>query len=461
MEMNPMTQQQTMMNFNNQMNPMMEQMMLNPNIQQMIMNLMMNPNMQQNPMMQQMMMNQDTNYYEYKIIHNDPLKEKNLKRNEINLSLFFNGITNFEKKIYKNGNKILLNYYNLEKIEIYVDFDLKVKEIISMIFGCIFIPSSDFNIYKNYKRTKDDQNTQYITSFPQIFYKENENIFSKKTFYLEYKNKNLLELSNKTGIEIGLKNGDEILLKLDENYLNQLISLPLDGLYLNLNLNGIHLDFPTFDGELTEEFKKRLSYIFNDKINYESLPTLCILRNKCINKYDIRYRMTLSFYSNIIGGGIPIDFVDVSKGKIQNLEFSKSAPKWRKVQEGLNIFGICCNPQCKAYKKEVIFIPHLEEDKHIFNLNDNITNILCPICHLIIKIKTCGFWKCEYQFIGAKIEKGKLENFDSGPKETKDNEFEYFDPSGNGNVTWTKLIIYVIPKQKIKYNSNLKSAFSI
>ena len=461
MEMNPMMQQQMMMNFNNQMNPMMEQMMLNPNIQQMIMNLMMNPNMQQNPMMQQMMMNQDTNYYEYKIIHNEPLKEKNLKRNEINLSLFFNGITNFEKKIYKNGNKILLNYYNLEKIEIYVDFDLKVKEIISMIFGCIFFPS-DLYIYKNYKRTKDDQNTQYITSFPQIFYKDYSNIFSKKTFYLEYKNKNLLELSNKTGIEIGLKNGDEILLKLDENYLNQLISLPLDGLYLNLSLDKrIYLSFPTFDGELTEEFKKRLSYILNNKINYQSLPTPCILRNKRINKYDINGIFTLSFYSSIIGGEIPIDFVDVSKGKIQNLEFSKSAPKWRKVQEGLNIFGICCNPQCKAYKKEVIFIPHLEEDKHIFNLNDNITNILCPICHLIIKIKTCGFWKCEYQFIGAKIEKGKLENFDSGPKETKDNEFEYFDPSGNGNVTWTKLIIYVIPKQKIKYNSNLKSAFSI
>ena len=35
-----MMQQQMMMNFNNQMNPMMEQMMLNPNIQQMIMNLM-------------------------------------------------------------------------------------------------------------------------------------------------------------------------------------------------------------------------------------------------------------------------------------------------------------------------------------------------------------------------------------------------------------------------------------
>ena len=32
--------------------------------------------------------------------------------------------------------------------------------------------------------------------------------------------------------------------------------------------------------------------------------------------------------------------------------------------------------------------------------------------------------------------------------------FEYYDPSENGNATWTKLIIYIIPKQKIKYKSN-------
>ena len=154
------------------MNPMMQQMMNQMNMQT-------NPNM----------MNQDnitmmnTNYYEYKIIHKNPLDEQYLNKKQINLSLLFNGITNFNKKIYKNGNKILLNYYNLEKIEIYVDFELKVKEIISMIFGCIFEPSNISTIYKNYKRTKEDQNTQYIASFPQIFYKDQDNLY-KKTFYL-------------------------------------------------------------------------------------------------------------------------------------------------------------------------------------------------------------------------------------------------------------------------------------
>ena len=85
-----------------------------------------------------------------------------------------------------------------------------------------------------------------------------------------------------------------------------------------------------------------------------------------------------------------------------------------------------------------------------FNLNDNITYIQCPI----IKLKSCGFWKCEYQFIGQKIKDGRLIDFDSKPRETKDDVFEYYDPSENGNATWTKLIIYIIPKQKIKYKSN-------
>ena len=440
------------------MNPMMQQMMMNPMMQQMMnqMNMQTNPNM----------MNQDnitmmnTNYYEYKIIHKNPLDEQYLNKKQINLSLLFNGITNFNKKIYKNGNKILLNYYNLEKIEIYVDFDMKVKEIISLIFGCIFVPSKDFNISINYKRIKEDQNTQYIASFPLIFYKDAFNRISKKTIYLEYKNKNLLELSNKTGIEIGLKNGEEILLKLDDNYLAQLITLPLDGTYLELDVDGILLSFPTFDGELTEEFKKRLSYIFNDNIIYHSLPIPCILRNKFICKNENYGRISLPCYNNVNGGGVPIDFVDVSKGKIKELKFSRSAsaPEWRKVQKGLNIFGICDNPDCKAHKREVIFTPNPKNEKNIFifNLNDNIINIKCPICYSIIKLKTCGFWKCEYQFIGQKIEKGRLEDFNSIPKETKDNEFEYFNPSDNGNVTWTKLIIYAIPKQKIKYKLNLK-----
>ena len=232
-------------------------------------------------------------------------------------------------------------------------------------------------------------------------------------------------------------------------------SLPLDGTYLPISFSELcvnHFCFPTFDGESTEEFKKRLSNIFNSKINYSCLPYPSVLRNKYIRKNEIFSGVDLLFYGEIIGSGVPIDFTDIEKGKTKELKFNKKAPEWRKVKEGLNIFGICNNPECKAYQKEVAFIPHL--NNQTFNLNENITKILCPICMTIIKLKTCGFWKCEYQFKGKKIEKGKLIDFNSAPKETKDNEFEYYDPTENGNVIWTILIIFVIPKQKIKYKSS-------
>ena len=148
-----------------------------------------------------------------------------------------------------------------------------------------------------------------------------------------------------------------------------------------------------------------------------------------------------------------LDFVDVSSGKIKKLAFDNKAPAWRKVNKGLNIFGICNNSKCKAFKKEVVYPTELKE-KLIFNLNEGLLNIKCPICHKIIKPKTCGFWNCEYQFVGKKIQEGDLVEFDSKTKETKDDDFEYYDAFENGETQWMELIIYVLPKQEIKYEKN-------
>jgi len=387
---------------------------------------------------------------EYYIIkHKHPLNEKQLDRSQINLSLFFNGISNFgriiRRIIPKYGEKILINYYDLEKIEIYLDLDLNIKELISIIFGSIFFFCSNLRIYK---RTNSNQTTKWITDNP-IIYDSDDGLFSN-AFVLEYKNKNLNDLSNKTGKEVGLKTGEEILLKLNQNFKEQLISLPLDGSYITIILDNRRIaHFPTFEGEETEEIRKRINFC---------LPHLIFLNNELLSYKYFEKKIFSGRIINLIssvnlpGAGVPIDFTDLSKGKIKELKFGKNAPDWRKVQEGLNIFGICCNPKCIAYKKEVVFMPNLFD--HKFNLNDNITNIKCPICKTIIKLKTCGFWKCEYQFIGQKIENGILIDFDSKPKETKNNEFEYYDPSENGKATWTKLLIYIIPKQKIKYKSN-------
>ena len=232
------------------------QKMLKSNFEPNTMNMMLQ--MSQNLMLMNFNQNQMKGYIQnedyYKIIHQNPLSEKNLNKSQKNLSLFFNGITDFKKNIPKYGNKILINYYNLEKIELYLDLDLNIEKLISIIFGSIFFYSHTIKIYK---RTKNDQTTEWITMNPFEYYNISD-IFSPKTFFLEYKNKNLFDLSNKTGKEIGLKDGEEILLKLNKNFKDELVSLPLDGTYLPIKLDSFNLLFPTFDEESTEQVKKRL-----------------------------------------------------------------------------------------------------------------------------------------------------------------------------------------------------------
>ena len=153
------------------------------------------------------------------------------------------------------------------------------------------------------------------------------------------------------------------------------------------------------------------------------------------------------------GGLGMIDFVDVREKKVKSLKFTEKAPVWRKVTKGLNIFGLCNNSKCQAFKKEVIHRIFFKEQLK-FDLKKEVYNIKCPICYKIIKVKTCGFWQCEYQFCGKIIENGDIKDYESEPKETKNDEFEYFDPYKNGETEWAELIIYVLPKQKIKYRKN-------
>ena len=171
--------------------------------------------------------------------------------------------------------------------------------------------------------------------------------------------------------------------------------------------------------------------------------------NRTLADYGIQDGSEISLSRRLRGGGIPLNFVNVEKGVVQNLSFSSKAPEWRSVEKGLNLFGNCQNKECKAFKKEVIHkvgIPHKK-----FNIQENILNIKCPICDGLIVPKTCGFWDCEYQFEGDKIEDGKLKHINIKCKETQGDKFEYFNPFDNGSSLWTNLNIYVIEKQKLKY----------
>ena len=175
--------------------------------------------------------------------------------------------------------------------------------------------------------------------------------------------------------------------------------------FLKLNL------YIKFKNELLGIFKmsskgmcyKKLKKLFNNK-NYANT-------NGILSDDDVPNSLNFIPLKEVIGRGGDcfggLMFIDPSHSNIKQLSLSKEGPKWRVISEGLNIFGICENPDCKAYKEEVIFRAlkgngSLPSNGMIFNMLENVENIICPMCNEIIDPETCGFFKCEYQFIGKK-----------------------------------------------------------
>ena len=148
--------------------------------------------------------------------------------------------------------------------------------------------------------------------------------------------------------------------------------------------------------------------------------------------------MAMSVTTNVRGG--PIQFTNVSKKQIKNLGFSSSAPSYRRIERGLNIFGICKKKGCKAEQKEVV----VPINKNSFNLTEENFSLFCPECESIIQPKTVGFYLCQYRIYGSKVEDGKVVDFDNGYEEAKDKDYlQYFDPSSNGKITFIKLIFEI------------------
>ena len=141
------------------------------------------------------------------------------------------------------------------------------------------------------------------------------------------------------------------------------------------------------------------------------------------------------------GGGYGMYFSDVNKNKTREITFSKTAPSYRTVTKGINIFGICNFKKCEAYKKEVVVMIN----KKKFDLIKERDELFCPACESPITPKTVGFYLCKFKIYGKKINDGKEEYFENRIDEANNkNSVKYFDPDLNGEVMMTQLIFEVI-----------------
>ena len=191
---------------------------------------------------------------------------------------------------------------------------------------------------------------------------------------------------------------------------------------------------------LIEKFKERtdtknlnLLFLYNGK---QLNPIITI--NQLDSLPDIKINVfTLNY---LTGRGLPIKFTDLSKQFYEEHYFSDSAPSYRIVMQGINIYGICKNKKCIAYKKEVIF--PLSNKKRL-DLIEEKYDLECPECGNIINPKTVGFYLCNYKIKGVKFQDDKKEHFEFEGQAPKKDCIQYFNPDKNGETTIVELIIEV------------------
>ena len=177
-----------------------------------------------------------------------------------------------------------------------------------------------------------------------------------------------------------------------------------------------------------------VNFIFKSKILKEN-QTLSQIRAK--NNSTI----TVVEEGSVIGGfGGFIKFTDVSKNNFKDRTFSSSAPDYRTICQGINIYGICKGYGCQVKGKEVIC--PLKNIKR-FDLIEECDSLLCPECKNIITPKTVGFYLCRYKMSGEKLENKKFVPFEINGVADDENSYRKFDPTENGEIKFSEFIIEV------------------
>ena len=136
---------------------------------------------------------------------------------------------------------------------------------------------------------------------------------------------------------------------------------------------------------------------------------------------------------------LSILFIDVRKNFTEEKNITDNH-FFGEVKKGLNIYGICSNKKCQAYKKEVVI--SFTENK-IFDMLLERDSLECPVCGGFIVPKNIGFNLCEYQIEGVILENDTKKKFIISGQSINNNIIQIFDPDKSGMAMFTQLRIKV------------------
>lgn len=154
--------------------------------------------------------------------------------------------------------------------------------------------------------------------------------------------------------------------------------------------------------------------------------------------YDIENGETLLLVPIEEEGGFASFSFSNFKKKVEK-KFSNNAPDWRILTKGLNLEGICTNPQCDAHNKKV----WVQKGFGKFNIAKEFTRSFCPMpnCKKKVKeIEQCGFFYCKYVIEGETVDEQKV-SLKGSHKKTSG--FEKFLAGGEDSARYTFLEITV------------------
>ena len=197
-----------------------------------------------------------------------------------------------------------------------------------------------------------------------------------------------------------------------------------------------------------ENVKKK----FSERIRIPANQFNLLFKGKILDEdrtladYDIQENFVIYLVDLPCGGGgfggTGKIFTDPEKVEPKGIKFSDKAPFYRAVTKGMNLFGICENKNCMAFKKEVIYKFGFGTFDLINDMKNNPPE--CPACEFRLReVTTCAFWQCKYSYVGVKYENKQLKDVNYSNSNSKKDEVDYFDPGENGenNSVWLELKI--------------------